>query len=597
MDAVTEAHNKPSVAGNVAESARPAQLDHDDDLEMAKSTVIVTDSTVTSGTARAEAMQLVWGKNGSQFDHALLYNYRNYATSEFNDVAGLSTLAVAGNIVFAVAKPPIAKISNVVGRAEAYSFCIGNYLLGYILCASANSFGVYAGGFIFANLGMTGANILNDIIIADITSMRSRAFAIGISFFPFLITPWVSGFIVQDVVGPGGIGWRWGIGMFAIIMPFSAAALIAPLLYYQRRAKKLSVVLIRNITIRDFCSQIDLGGTFLLTAGFAMFLIPFSLAGLTPSRWNTSYIIALIVIGAVTLVGLVVYEIYVAAHPILPARYFRNLSIVICCSLGFLDTLGFEATHTYLYPWATIVHNMGPRDATFLNYTNGVWQCLVGIVAGAIMYKTRRYKWLMVVGTAIKLLGFGLMIRLRGANNSLAELFIVQSIQGWGSGIIEIAIIVGAQVVVPHAEMAQVTALVLLCVFVGAAIGDSVAGGIYSDSFKSALRHHLGSGASDTVVDAVFQSITSTDIPAEGTPQRKAVDLAYSDVMRNITYVAVGTSALCLLISFYLPDLLLKDGQSLVPGGDVSRTSGHDDAGDGNTDEAATGVEMETGKI
>lgn len=64
MDAVTEAHNKPSVAGNVAESARPAQLDHDDDLEMAKSTVIVTDSTVTSGTARAEAMQLVWGKNG-----------------------------------------------------------------------------------------------------------------------------------------------------------------------------------------------------------------------------------------------------------------------------------------------------------------------------------------------------------------------------------------------------------------------------------------------------------------------------------------------------------------------------------------------------
>lgn len=240
-------------------------------------------------------------------------------------------------------------------------------------------------------------------------------------------------------------------------MPFSAAALIAPLLYYQRRAKKLSVVLTRTITIRDFCSQIDLGGTFLLTAGFAMFLIPFSLAGLTPSRWNTSYIIALIVIGAVTLVGLVVYEIYVAAHPILPARYFRNLSIVICCSLGFLDTLGFEATHTYLYPWATIVHNMGPRDATFLNYTNGVWQCLVGIVAGAIMYKTRRYKWLMVVGTAIKLLGFGLMIRLRGANNSLAELLIVQSIQGWGSGIIEIAIIVGAQVVVPHAEMAQVS--------------------------------------------------------------------------------------------------------------------------------------------
>lgn len=79
---------------------------------------------------------------------------------------------------------------------------------------------------------------------------------------------------------------------------------------------------------------------------------------------------------------------------------------------------------------ATVVQNMGPRDATFLNYTNGVWQCLIGIISGGIMWKTKRYKWLLVAGAAIKLIGYGLMIRLRGANNSWAELFVVQSIQG-----------------------------------------------------------------------------------------------------------------------------------------------------------------------
>lgn len=151
----------------------------------------------------------------SQFDNALLYNYRNYAASNFDNVAGLSTLAVVGAIVFAVAKPPIAKISNTIGRAEAYIFCIMCYLLGYILCASASSFGAYAGGFVFANIGQTGANILNDIIISDITSMRARGFGISISFFPFLITPWISAFIVEEVVLPGGIGWRWGIGIWS----------------------------------------------------------------------------------------------------------------------------------------------------------------------------------------------------------------------------------------------------------------------------------------------------------------------------------------------------------------------------------------------
>jgi MFS family permease len=80
-------------------------------------------------------------------------DYRNYAASSFNNVAGLSTLAVVGNITFAVFKPPIAKLSTVIGRGESYVFCVSCYLLGYILCASAESFGAYAGGFIFANIG------------------------------------------------------------------------------------------------------------------------------------------------------------------------------------------------------------------------------------------------------------------------------------------------------------------------------------------------------------------------------------------------------------------------------------------------------------
>lgn len=127
-----------------------------------------------------------------------MYNYRNYAVSFYNNVAGLSTLATAGNIIFAVFKPPIAKISNVIGRGksshkyagmgsdkstgETYIFCVSCYLLGYILCATSSSFGTYAGGFIFANIGQTGANIMNDVVISDISSMRWRGFAISASF-------------------------------------------------------------------------------------------------------------------------------------------------------------------------------------------------------------------------------------------------------------------------------------------------------------------------------------------------------------------------------------------------------------------------------
>lgn len=137
-------------------------------------------------------------------------------------------------------------------------------------------------------------------------------------------------------------------------------------------------------------------------------------------------------------------------------------------------------------------------------------------------------------------------------------MFVVQSIQGWGSGLVEIIIIVAAQNVVPHAEMPQVTALVLLFAFVGAAVGNAVSGGIYTGTFKQELRRHLGSLATDEVVDSVYESITS-GIPATGSEQREAVNLAYSDVLRYITYAAVATSAVVLVLAVLLPDKQLPD--------------------------------------
>lgn len=106
--------------------------------------------------------------------------------------------------------------------------------------------------------------------------MRWRGFAYAFSYTPFLITPWISAFIVQSVVD--GIGWRWGIGMFAILMPFSASFIITTLLYYQGKAKKIGVVQTKKITVYEFCSLIDLGGVCLLSGGIAMLLLPLTIA-------------------------------------------------------------------------------------------------------------------------------------------------------------------------------------------------------------------------------------------------------------------------------------------------------------------------------
>lgn len=460
-----------------------------------------------------------------ELDNSTVYVYNSYGTSAFDAVSLLSTLSTAGTILFAVIKPFIAKLSNIIGRGETYLITISCYVLAYILLASAKTINTYAAGYIIYVIGQSGTNIMNDIIISDISSARYRALAIGISFFPFLVIPWVSAYIVDSAVAT--IGWRWGIGMFAIMMPFCASIIITTLLYYQSKAKKAGIAIKQKLTIYEFFSLIDLGGTILLSGGFAMILIPLTLAATSPAKWATPYLDVLIALGAVFLIALPFYERYLAAHPIVPFHYFKTLSIVMSCLLIATDSLGFSVTHTYLYSWATIARNFDARIATFYIYTNGVTQCLTGILGGLIMLRTRKYKWLLMAAVIIRLIGYGVMIRLRGADNPTAELFIVQLIQGVGSGIIQTAVIVSAQIVVPHAEMAQITALVLCCSFLGSSVGASIAGGIYTNTFRSALYRELGGDASAALVDTVYNSITGV-LPAWGTTQRIAIDDAVS---------------------------------------------------------------------
>jgi MFS family permease len=174
-----------------------------------------------------------------------------------------------------------------------------------------------------------------------------------------------------------------------------------------------------------------------------------------------------------------------------------------------------------------VSHNFSPRDAQFLTYTNGVSQALMGMATGLLMYRYRTYKWIGVAGAVIRLVGYGVMVRLRTNESSIAELFIVQLVQGLGSGIIETIIIVAAQISVPHAELAQVTSLIMLGTFLGNGIGSAVAGAIYTGQLRQRLRVHLGPGIDEEQVRRLYNSITET-LPAWGTDERTAVNQAVS---------------------------------------------------------------------
>lgn len=293
-------------------------------------------------------------------------------------------------IVFAVVKLPIAKLSNVIGRGYTLAIAISLYTMSYAIMASSSGIAAYAAGSIIYRIGQSGTNVMTTVVISDITSPRWRGYvptflpyhripayrtsrnyltpttnslAIGLSYSPYLLAPWVSGLIVDSVLSK--IGWRWGIGMFAILMPVGALTLAGSLIYYQHKVQASNLVARKQTTLRKFCSDIDLGGMVLFVAGLGLFLLPISLAGSLPDGWRTPWIPALMVAGCLVLLILPIYEHSVAANPMLPACYFKNRTIVLPILMIAIDSLCYSCTHTYLYTWATISHNMSARNATF----------------------------------------------------------------------------------------------------------------------------------------------------------------------------------------------------------------------------------------
>lgn len=68
MSSLQDIDQAEALDPNAAKAPNPvvsaSHEQRDDDLEKAKMSAIIVDSNLTSGAARAEAMQLVWGKHG-----------------------------------------------------------------------------------------------------------------------------------------------------------------------------------------------------------------------------------------------------------------------------------------------------------------------------------------------------------------------------------------------------------------------------------------------------------------------------------------------------------------------------------------------------
>ncbi|KAL1409007.1 hypothetical protein Q8F55_005831 [Vanrija albida] len=513
-------------------------------------------------------------------DGTTTWQYLVYATSSFFEHSFSGTIDTAGAIIIAIGKPLMAKLADVIGRAETFIIVGVLYAVGYAMIAGAKNVGTIAGGMIIYRFGYTGLQILQQVLIADITTLRWRGIMSALVSAPFIINAFVSAEIAESILPApdaqglrpaGDESWRWGYGMFAIMVPVILIPICGSLLWAQHKARKERRYLrdesSAGTKVKRALIDMDIGGLFLILASLGLILIPLGLAPKAVRQWKTPSMIAMITVGAVMFPVFLLYEFFVPKRPVFPMRWLLRMPILGACLIGFFDFVSFYLQYQFLFSFMTVTQpTWSNRVLNYFMQTQTVALTVFGILAGVIMAATRRFKWMLIIGLLIRLLGVGLMLHARSPSGNVASLVMCQVLQGIGGGFAAISTQVGAQAAVSHVDVATVTAMVLLLTEIGNGVGTAAATTIWTEYMPRALAEHVP-GNNATLNAQLFGSITTIMTYPLDDPIRVGAIEAYRSVMHRLVLGALIVAIFPPIFAFiFMKDIRLGDTQNAVDG-------------------------------
>ena len=133
----------------------------------------------------------------------------------------------------------MAKMADIVGRFEAFTLSILLLVLGYVQQACSHNVQTFASAQIFHAAGFTGLQILQQIFIADTSSLLNRALFLSLPVTPFLLNVWIGPILAAAILKAGN--WRWGYAMWAVVLPIMFLPLAVSLFLSARKAKRSAI--------------------------------------------------------------------------------------------------------------------------------------------------------------------------------------------------------------------------------------------------------------------------------------------------------------------------------------------------------------------
>ncbi|KAK2807712.1 hypothetical protein FQN51_000149 [Onygenales sp. PD_10] len=486
----------------------PSTLDSSSDSDSEK---------VQFGVQQAQAVAAAWSKKALVFAYLGIFMVfftcslqqqvtgalTPYVTSAFAKHSLIATTSIMSSIIGAVSKLPVAKIIDIWGRAEGYMLMVMFCVIGLVMMASCTGVETYAAAQVFYWIGYNGISYVLDVFLADTSSLRNRGWIFAFSTSPYIATAFAGPAAAQQFYRH--YGWRWAFGTFSIVAPVVSIPLVYIFYRSRRKAQELGYLKKQPSgrtfweSVKYYTVQFDVLGMILCIAGFSLILLPLNIISFAPAMRTSPLVITMFVIGFSSMIGFWTWERWGAPVRFAPFHLLTDPMVLGGCGLN---------------------SDLLKNQTSFIRYYG-------------------KFKYVALIALPFQMVGIGLMVKFRQPGTDLWLVIMCQVLIAASGGTLTICEQMAVMAAANTSEIAIVLALLGLFSSIGGAIGQTIAGTIWMNTFPKQLGILLPE-VSKAKVAEIFSSLSVQLSYPMGSMERDAIIRVYGIGQERMLWVALG---------------------------------------------------------
>ncbi|KAI1099759.1 MFS general substrate transporter [Jackrogersella minutella] len=445
-----------------------------------------------------------------------------------------------------IVQPIYTSVSNVMGRMMPIYASFMFFIVGSIVFALSRSMAVLITGRVLQGLGSGGLDVLSEVILADITTLKERPLYLGMLGIPLgggaILGPILGGVLSEYAT------WRW-IGW--INLPVSAFGLALVFFFLQLRAIDRS--------FRESLHRLDWVGMALFTVGCTLFASPVAWAG-AMFPWSSWKTILPLCLGVVLLLAFSWYESK-PAEPVFPYRIFKRRTASITLVVSVIHGIVTYSMILYVPLFFQAVYLNAPLQSAVSVLPLCCSTIGFSVISAVAVESVRKYRLIILASWVCTAVSVGLFT-LWDRSASLAVKASFQVLAGIGTGTLFTIIPLPIQASVQHVDDMGLAAGILVSFrLFGGLIGLSTCSTLFNSRFTqetASLGPFSGPlAALSDVREAIgfIPLLRETDVTPE---VLDAVIDAYKTSMFAVFWMLAGFSVAGFLVSFLIKEIPME---------------------------------------